>query len=122
MLQSTLDIDQTSRFGHHQGGNVTDRSYVQDDLKTAFDMLDNGDENALLEIQRCAFNESIISNPKLAQKSLKKLAKKFFNLPNQEISGSFAGLIAVSASSSGHLGFNASIEIFLSILFGMLEV
>ncbi|KAA6388051.1 MAG: hypothetical protein EZS28_016421 [Streblomastix strix] len=97
MLQSAQNSEQSSRFGHHQGGNVSNRSYVPDDLITAFDMLDRGDENSFLEIQRCSLDESIISNPKLAQKTLKRLAKKFFNLPNQEISGSFAGLIAVSA-------------------------
>ncbi|KAA6359246.1 MAG: hypothetical protein EZS28_045227, partial [Streblomastix strix] len=60
-------------------------------------------------------------NPKQAQKTVKKLAKKFIEQNRPELLSSYASLFASSAASVGWINEKTSFEIFFSLLFGMLE-
>ncbi|KAA6314248.1 MAG: hypothetical protein EZS28_055615, partial [Streblomastix strix] len=77
--------DPSQRFEIPERGEITDRSAAPDDLHRALEGLDSGREGAMLEVQHCILGEIMMVNPKQAQKTVKKLAKKFIEQNRPEL-------------------------------------
>ncbi|KAA6390524.1 MAG: hypothetical protein EZS28_013946 [Streblomastix strix] len=82
--------------------------------------MDIGTKDSLLNFQRYAFEVKFDENPKLARKTIKKIARTYFNQTISSNSDIFVSILANSAASAGWINEKTSLEIFFSMFFGML--
>ncbi|KAA6365080.1 MAG: hypothetical protein EZS28_039393, partial [Streblomastix strix] len=95
--------DQSQRLLIPDRSEITDGSFAPDDLLSALDSLEKGNEKALLLALNCVLNDNLLQTPKLAHKTVKKLLKKIFEQTRPELAGSYTSLVTSSIAQLGWL-------------------
>ncbi|KAA6382455.1 MAG: hypothetical protein EZS28_022018 [Streblomastix strix] len=98
----------------------TDKAAEHGDFTHILDAVENGADGALLTLQHYILGGELASNPGLARKTTEKIARTFFTQPDSKIASTFASVLSSSLSWTGRMSEQTALEIFVSLLFGML--
>ncbi|KAA6381417.1 MAG: hypothetical protein EZS28_023058 [Streblomastix strix] len=113
---SFRDNDVSLRFNNRQ----TDGAAEHGDFTHILDAVENGADGALLALQHYILGGQLTSNPELSQKTTEKIARTFFAQPESKLTGTFASVLSSSLAWTGRMSELTALEIFVSLLFGML--
>ncbi|KAA6375220.1 MAG: hypothetical protein EZS28_029252 [Streblomastix strix] len=64
----------------------------------------------------------LAQNPGQARKTIEKIARTFFTQPDSKLAGTFVSVLSSSLAWTGRMSEQTALEIFVSVLFGMLIV
>ncbi|KAA6354078.1 MAG: hypothetical protein EZS28_050395, partial [Streblomastix strix] len=108
--------DVSLRFNNRQ----TDSAAEQGDFTHILDAVENGADGALIALQHYILGGQLTSNPELSQKTTEKVARTFFTQPDSKLTVTFASVLSSSLAWTGRMSEQTALEVFVSLLFGML--
>ncbi|KAA6391400.1 MAG: hypothetical protein EZS28_013074 [Streblomastix strix] len=98
----------------------TDRAAEQGDFTHILDAVESGADGALLTLQHYILGGELVQNPGQARKTSEKIARTFFAQPDSKLAGTFASVLSSSLAWTGRMSEQTALEVFVSLLFGML--